>query len=162
MTLHPRRTRIHTPAALAAAASFTTACMLAACASDPEMDRLVATLPIAATAGSAHHLATIIQQDLDAMGGEETPIDERDKAELRARARVLAHHALSLGEAVERFDPAGKRNTSITLENLLARQAALEAEYTTTFREWGIWQVQHGLRAAEEVPEIFDYTQALR
>lgn len=127
--------------------------MLGGCASDPETTNLMATLPVATTVGGAHLLAGCIEADLSA----QTTIAEADKAELRARAAVLASHAEKLSTAIDMYDPAGKKNTSITLGNLKARGDALEAEYRTAFREWGIWQVRHGIKKPEEVFEVFDF-----
>lgn len=127
------------------------------CASGRETQNLMATLPVAGTAGSAHRLAVCIVQDLDTQPG----VPEADKADLRARADVLKAHAEKLASALDRYDPKGLKNPSITLGNLRARGDALEEEYRTAFREWGYWQVRHGLREPGEVFEVFDYSEAL-
>lgn len=134
------------------------AALLGGCAADPEMDRLMETLPVAATCGSAADLAVWLERDLDAASA----VPESEKTELRARARILAAHGRALADAVERYDPAGKRNPSITMNNLRARQEALDEEHRMVFREWGVWQVAHGRRKAEEVSEIFDFAGAMR
>lgn len=118
---------------------------------------MIATLPIAATTGHAHHLATIVLADLAA----DTTIADADKAMLRARAEVLRAHAERLSSAIEHFDPQGKANPSITLANLSARAGALNEEHRLAFREWGIWQVRHGLRSAEDIVEVFDIDRAI-
>lgn len=130
---------------------------LGACASDPSQDNLMATLPIAASCGNAHHLATWMIKDLDAA----TSIPEEEKAMLRARGEVLRAHAEKLSAAVDLYDPAGKQNPSITLANLRARAKALEAEHRITFNEWGIWQVRHGLRKPEDVSLLFEFDEAM-
>ena len=132
--------------------------VLPACVSDPELDDLMATLPVAMTTGSAAHLADCIERDLDAA----TQIPEADKSELRARAMILRAHALRLSDAIDRHDSAKGADQPITLANLEARADALEEEHRATFREWGIWQVRFGVRAPEDVYEYFDYDRALQ
>jgi hypothetical protein len=132
--------------------------LLAACASDREIENLTATLPFAATTGNARQLATCIEQTLD--GAKD--VQESDKADLRARAQILAAHADKLSTAIDLYDPAGKQNPSITLNNLRARADALEAEYRAAWREWGVWMVSHNLKKPNEIFEIFDYDEALR
>lgn len=123
------------------------------CAVDHETRNLTETLSIAGTVGNAHQLALYMQQDLDAA----TNIADADKAELRARAQLLESHARTLKTSLDRYDPAGKQNPSISIGNLKARGEALDEEYRSAFREWGIWQVRHGLKAPEDVFLIFDH-----
>lgn len=131
-------------------------CGWGSCSSDPECRNLMATLPAAMKTGSADQLATIIQQEMAAS----TQVPEAERADLLARAQVLKAHARSLGAAIDLYDPAGKKNPSITLANLNARAEALDIEYQTAFREWGIWQVRHGVKKPEEVFQVFDYERA--
>jgi hypothetical protein len=130
---------------------------LQACVSDPETEDLMATLPVAAICGNAAHLAECIELDIDSAAG----VPEAEKSELRARAQVLEAHALRLRDAIERHDSAKGADQPVTLVNLETRAEALDEEYRTAFREWGIWQVRNGLRTPDDTVEIFNFRRAL-
>jgi hypothetical protein len=134
---------------IAAAASLSGCC---ATCSDRETAALIETLDVAGTIGSARHLAKWSQVDL----GSATYIPESDKADIRARAQILNAHADKLSDALDRFDPSGDTNKSITLENLKVRGRALDAEYQTVYREWTVWQVRHGRKQPTDVFEYAD------
>ncbi len=123
-----------------------------------ETAALIETLDVAGTIGSARHLAHWSQVDVDAAAG----VPESEKADMRARAQILAAHADRLSEALDRFDETGNTNTSITLENLKIRGRALNEEYLTVMREWTVWQVRHGLKKPEEVFEYADPRELVR
>jgi len=124
---------------------------------DPETRNLMATLPVAGSAGSAHSLALLIAEEMTT----NTTVPEAERADMLARAQVLGAHALALGSAIELYDPAGKQNPSITLANLKARAQALELDYRIAANEWGIWHVRHGLKKPQDVFQVFDYARAI-
>lgn len=132
--------------------------MVAGCAKDHEMEGLQQTLPIASIAGSAYTLAETIEESVNAS----TAASEADKADLLARAAVLKAHAERVSDAIRLHDPALGSKQAITLANLHARGEALEDEYRATFREWGYWQVRHGIKTPDEIFEVFDYAEALK
>jgi len=135
-----------------------TACSLSGCATGGSSANVEETLWVAGSIGNARQLASCIQDDL----GAAVTITDDQKAQLLARAKILHSHADALCTALDRYDPYGEHPSTITIHNLRARRVALEEEYRATFREWGIWQVQHGRRAPEDVFEVFDYQEALR
>lgn len=127
---------------------------LAACsaANDPEVRRMYDTLPVASSIGGARHLAHWLQEDLKA----NTTVTDADKADLRARAQILAAQADSLDRGMESYD---RRDPGVSKRALEIRTAALDVEYRTLMREWMVWQVRHGLRPASEVGENADERQ---
>lgn len=111
-------------------------------------------LPVASSIGGARHLAYWLQEDLKA----NTTVTDAEKADLRARAQILAAQADSVDrgmEAYRRSDPG------VSKRALEIRTAALDVEYRTLMREWTVWQVRHGLRSASEVGEHADERQLL-
>lgn len=124
------------------------------CAADPETTRITDTFPIATTIGSASDLSRWMLVDLDAR----TEMPESERAELRASAQLLGAHADSLHAALERYD---RREPQITLANLEARADALRWQRLLVMREWAVWQIRHGLRAPDDVGEIFDIETAM-
>lgn len=139
---------------IALAAATLTAVLAPGCATDRETHALVESISVAAVAGNAQHLAECIRADL----GAAKDISDADKAPLLARADVLEAHALKLGNAVGRFDPAKDKDYAATLANLKVRAEALKEEMRNTWRAWGYWQAQHGLRSPDEIAEVFDFT----
>jgi hypothetical protein len=93
-----------------------------------------------------------VQSEVNAAA--ETPASER--ADLIARARILDAHADKLSDALDRFDETGRTNTSITLNNLQIRAAALDAECLLVTREWNVWQVRHGRKDPADIFEFVD------
>ncbi|MBX3358568.1 MAG: hypothetical protein KF745_09070 [Phycisphaeraceae bacterium] len=125
--------------------------------SSKETAALMATLPVAGSIGVSRHLAHWVQVDVDA-----APVPEAEKADIRARAQILAAHADSLCRSLDMFDETGRTNQSITVENLVIRARALDDEYEMVRREWCTWQVSRGLKKPEEVFEYADVRELIR
>lgn len=115
-------------------------------------------IEVAGTIGTASHLARCINQDLHSAAA----VPDADKAELRARAEILEAHASQLRTSLDRYNPDDPAAKSITIENLQARAAALDAEFRSTYHEWTVWQVAHGVRRADETFQLFDYSYDLK
>lgn len=114
-----------------------------------EVRRIQDTMPTASAIGGCRDLAHWLQKDLDA----NTTISDADKADLRARAKILVAQAASLERGLQAYD---NQDPSVNKRNLEIRTAALEDEYRALVREWMVFQVRHGQRAAEDVNENVD------
>lgn len=121
---------------------------------DPEVRRLMDTLPVASAIGQARHLAYWMQEDLKS----NTPVSDADKAELRARAQILDAQAGRLEKGMEQY---GRADPGVSKRNLMIRTEALEREHLAVMREWMVWQVRHGLRQPSDVRENVDVGRLL-
>ncbi len=146
MSSHRHSARRGVPAiAMALAVVGVSACSPAS--RDADSRRVFDTMPAATTIGAARHLAHWLEKDLAA----DTKISDADKADLRARAQILAAQAASLDDAAAAYE---RKDPGVSKRDLEHRTAALDEEYRVLMREWMVFQVRHGQRSASEVGEI--------
>ncbi len=73
-----------------------------------------------------------------------------DKAALLARAEILLQHAQTQAAQVKSFEADGSRKSGVTLKDLQARNDGLRRERSELNHEWDVWQVQIGIKKAED------------
>ncbi len=75
------------------------------------------------------------------------------KSALLARAEILQHHAEAQAQRVAALELDGSTNTASalrTLKDLKARNDGLRRERAALDHEWDVWQVQLGIKKAED------------
>ncbi|MEY4821287.1 MAG: hypothetical protein RLY72_939 [Planctomycetota bacterium] len=73
-----------------------------------------------------------------------------DKTALLARAEILLQHAQTQAAQVKSFEADGSRKSGVTLKDLQARNDGLRRERSELNHEWDVWQVQIGIKKAED------------
>ena len=82
-------------------------------------------------------------------------VDAASRTHLNAMALVLAAHAQAMAAEIHAYKADDSETSRRTLELLRARSDALRDERIALEREWNIWQVEHGLKKAEDVELLF-------
>lgn len=84
-----------------------------------------------------------------------------DKSALLARAEILQQHAQAQAQRVAGLEFDGSPKSIIALKDLRARNDGLRHERAALNHEWDVWQVQLGIKQAEDTelsytPELPD------
>ncbi|MFO0783484.1 MAG: hypothetical protein U0636_07355 [Phycisphaerales bacterium] len=101
-------------------------------------------------AGSARDFAGLVQTYIN-----REFVDAAARTHLNAMALVVAAHAQVMAAEINAFKADDSEASRRAMELLRARSDALRDERIALEREWNVWQVEHGLKKAEDVELLF-------